>query len=194
MELNIYSNRLIGLFFYFINDNSIRIFLVKLHMNQQPKTSYQDFLKDIYSAMKKINQTTGDIFAKLDVLDTRIANLEKGYVMLSEDIKKIVTGSAPVSPAKQPASASRLMSLLSQLNDSENDITDTGINVYTLGANTVLESLQPSPELNRFPSAQAELLSAEESEENNYELLNDTNIKRESIKSNLQNDDFMILE
>lgn len=165
-------------------------------MNQQPKTSYQDFLKDIYSAMKKINQITGDIFAKLDVLDTRIANLEKGYVMLGEDVKKIVSGSGSpnMSPAKQPASASRLMSLLSQLNDSENDIADTGINVYTLGANTVLESLQPSPELNSFLSSQTELLAAEESEENNYELLNGNNVKRESIKTNLQNDDFMILE
>jgi hypothetical protein len=186
-------------------------------MNQQPKTSYQDFLKDIYSAMKKINQTTVDIFAKLDVLDSRIANLEKGYVMLSEDIKKNVTGSVPVSPAKQPTSASRLMTLLSQLNDSKNDIIDTpkvpwsrnfnytphctdnlslgstGINVYTLGANTILESLQPSPELNCFPSAQAELLAAEEPEENNYEPLNNNNVKREIIKSNLQNDDFMIL-
>lgn len=166
-------------------------------MNQQPKTSYQDFLKDIYSAMKKINQTTGDIFMKLEMLDSRITNLEKGYVMLSEDIKKIVSGSVPISPAKQPASASRLMTLLSQLNDSENDIGDTcggtGINVYSLGANTILESLQPSPELNRFSSSQAELLSAEGLEENNYERLNN-NVKREIIKTNLQNDDFMILE
>lgn len=167
-------------------------------MNHQPKTSYQDFLKDIYSAMKKINQTTGDIFMKLEMLDSRIANLEKGYDMLSEDIKKIVSGSVQLSPAKQSPSASRLMSLLSQLNDSENDIADTcggtGINVYTLGANTILESLQPSPELNRVSSSHAELLSVEETDENNYEPLNNNNVKSEIIKTNLQNDDFMILE
>jgi hypothetical protein len=152
--------------------------------------------------MKKINQTTGDIFAKLDMLDTRIANLEKGYVILSEDVKKIVSGagSPNMSPAKQPVSASKLMSLLTQLNDSENDITDTGINVYTLGANTVLESLQSSPELNRFSSSQTELLAAEESEENNYELLNvgyvpNNNVQSGiNLKTNLQNNDFMILE
>lgn len=179
-------------------------------MNQQPKTSYQDFLKDIYSAMKKINQTTGDIFTKLETLDTRIANLEKSYVLLSEDIKKILneSGSGPANsplPAKQSGSA-KLMSLLTQLNDSVNDVSDTGMNVYTLGTNTALEAVfnnpKPSPSFNTVCTG----LGSPDSEDNYGSLTYDilpvklpfgSNITQNSMQNSMHgnmNDDFMILE
>jgi hypothetical protein len=115
-------------------------------MNQLPKTSYQDFLKDIYSAMKKISQSTTDIFTKLESLDNRLTNLEKSYMMVSTDIKKLInhaqvdneTGlatSTTFSPNKKDSS--KLLSLLTQLNDSVND---TGIDVYTLGSSIALNS------------------------------------------------------
>jgi hypothetical protein len=158
-------------------------------MNQQPKTSYQDFLKDIYSAMKKINQTTGDIFTKLDTLDTRIANLEKSYVLLSEDVKKLIpntndnphsnlSSNTGMTPAKQTG-ASKLLSLLTQLNDSENDISDAGMDVYTLGTNTVLETVFTNPK----PSPSF-----------NIDGLHSTDTEYKYNAANVHDNDFMILE
>lgn len=174
-------------------------------MNQQPKTSYQDFLKDIYSAMKKINQTTGDIFAKLDTLDARIANLEKGYVLLSEDIKKLMpntnynhanlSSDTGITPAKQTG-ASKLLSLLTQLNDSTNDIADTGMDVYTLGTNTALETVFTNPKPS--PSFNIDGLHSPDAEDNYGSVTADISPVRlpfgSSITQNNVQDDFMILE
>ncbi len=171
-------------------------------MNQQPKTSYQEFLKDIYSTMKKINQTTSDIFTKLDTLDVRIGNLEKSYVLLSEDVKKIVSESGAQSgnsPSKHsvPANA-KLLSLLTQLNDSANDITDAGMDVYTLGTNTALETVLNSPKLSPSYSLDTNFgLSAPDTEAN-YGLLsvavNPVKSQYNIHSNNVQNDGFMILE
>jgi hypothetical protein len=156
-------------------------------MNQQPKTSYQDFLKDIYSAMKKINQTTGDIFAKLDMLDTRIANLEKSYVLISEDVKKLIPNTNPhsnsgISPAKQTG-ASKLLSLLTQLNDSENDIADTGMDVYTLGTNTALETVFTNPKPS--PLFNMDGLHSPDTEDNYSSVTADISPVRLQIGSNI---------
>ena len=174
-------------------------------MNQQPKTSYQDFLKDIYSAMKKINQTTGEIFTKLETLDMRIANLEKSYVLLSEDVKKILneSSSGPAnlpSPAKQTGSA-KLLSLLTQLNDSANDVDDNGMSVYTLGTNTALEAVFNNPKPS--PSFNNDVLGSPDSEDNYSSLVADISpvklpLGSSSMQNSMQNsnthDDFMILE
>ena len=173
-------------------------------MNQQPKTSYQDFLKDIYSAMKKINQTTGEIFTKLETLDIRIANLEKSYVLLSEDVKKIIlnaSGSGPAnSPAKQTGSA-KLLSLLTQLNDSANDVDDSGMSVYTLGTNTALEAVFNNPKPS--PSFNIDGIGSPDSEDNYSSLVADispvklplgSNIMQNSMQNSNTHDDFMILE
>jgi hypothetical protein len=185
-------------------------------MNQQPKTSYQDFLKDIYSAMKKINQTTGDIFAKLESLDVRIANLEKSYVLLSEDVKKLIPNTSynysnhsntladtGISPTKQTG-ASKLLSLLTQLNDSENDISDTGMDVYTLGTNTELESVITNLNPKQSPSFNAVCTGLHSPDtENNYgsvtadisptRLPFGSSITQNNMQADMQ-DDFMILE
>lgn len=115
-------------------------------MNQPPKTSYQDFLKDIYSAMKKINQSTTDIFTKLESLDNRLTNLEKSYMMVSTDIKKLLIQTqvdndkglaTSTTFNSKKKDSSKLLSLLTQLNDSAND---TGIDVYTLGSSIALNA------------------------------------------------------
>ena len=151
--------------------------------------------------MKKINQTTSDIFTKLDTLDMRIGNLEKSYVLLSEDVKKIVGDTVTHlgnSPSKQtsPANA-KLLSLLTQLNDSANDITDTGMDVYTLGTNTVLETVINSPKSSQLfnmdglhSSDNYSLLSADISP---VRLQIGSNITQNNMQNNMQ-DDFMILE
>lgn len=97
----------------------------------QPKTNYQDFLKDIYSAMKKINQTTTDIFTRLDNLDNKIANLEKSYILLSNDVKELLKCNQGENIVKSCINTSkqrpdRLLSLLTQLN---NDNVDNNIDV-----------------------------------------------------------------
>lgn len=150
-------------------------------MNQQPKTSYQDFLKDIYSAMKKINQTTGDIFTKLETLDMRISNLEKNYLSLSGDIKKIINNSSSeydISPSKQSGS-SKLLSLLTQLNESVNDVSDSGMNVYTLGTNTTLEAIYNNPKPNPKPN-----------HKHNSESNSESNLNSNTKQFNTENNEF----
>ena len=83
-----------------------------MNNNLQPKTSYQDFLKDIYSAMKKINQNTTEINDKLDAITKRLSNIEANQLYLGEQIQ---------AKAQQQTSSgtsdSHLLELMTKLDD-----------------------------------------------------------------------------
>ena len=83
-----------------------------MNNNLQPKTSYQDFLKDIYNAMKKMNQNTTEINDKLEAINKRLSSIESSQLYLGEQIKAIQAKSQTV------ASDTHLLELMTKLDDT----------------------------------------------------------------------------
>ena len=108
-----------------------------MNNNLQPKTSYQDFLKDIYNAMKKINQNTTEITDKLEAINKRLSSIEATQLYLGEQIQ------AKSQTVSSSAGDSHLLALMTKLDDISHELPDT----YKLAANDITMLLSPQKEL-----------------------------------------------
>jgi hypothetical protein len=102
-----------------------------MNNNPQPKTSYQDFLKDIYNAMKKINQNTTEINDKLDAINKRLSNIEASQLYLGEQIQ------SKAQSVSSGVSDSHLLELMTKL-DGPAELPD----VYKLATDMTMLSPQ----------------------------------------------------
>ena len=60
-------------------------------MNIAPKLNYQEFIKDIYNGLKKINVQYDAILSKLGDIETRMSAIESSQIYLGtklEELKK----------------------------------------------------------------------------------------------------------
>jgi hypothetical protein len=89
--------------------------------NQQqvaPKTSYQDFLKDIYNSMKKINQTTTELNEKLQLINNRLSNIETNQLYITDQLK-ILQNTTKTNPSNNDSYLLSLASKLDSVVDNE---------------------------------------------------------------------------
>ncbi len=95
-------------------------------MTDPLKMNYQEFIKDIYNAIKRTTQFQGDILAQLTNINNRLASLESSYVQLSRQVQeiaetnsKITSPAYALSPENKSALDEKLLGMMSKLETTE---------------------------------------------------------------------------